>query len=553
MDKLITLSDRFSTGEPTVLVVGRWGNNSRFFVEKTASEEPYAFLKSITPDPNFTYVLVNALGAFETYDDNKNGDGFPLLPYNVGMKATCGHKECEESLNGWVSEPETLGHHYKTFEEHGGIYRHHQNKDKSKSLGTIDHAFLNERMKRVELLLKINRKKDSELIDKLDADEYLAVSMGCHVKWDVCTICGHRAPTRAYYCEHAKYSLRQIDPKTGKKVAVLNPSPKFFDISFVFRPADPTGYMLKKVAHVYELHSSAKLGEQLQQNKIKLADVKKVSDIKKIIEGNTVATINTDKDLNIIKKYVDNKLVNKNKNLDDKKIEKLSQYPLSSIIQAHPTISTLDIAKIYHYKQAKCLPNKNYLQKVAELTPIIFELAAKYASIEEMLGFMLKTSDFSDVLKNKILQHTEYQTPNTDLIENPHSVTTQGQMQLQDIANTKSDVLGAALLSAGAYGLLHKKTNLPNWAKIPTALIMGNTLWGSTPAASNVATVKLNEYIDKIATDINNYNYLVRTPSINKEALLKTASDLEKVSLTEIGLVELDPSIAVNVLVNALN
>lgn len=561
MEKLITLSDRFSTGEPTVIVIGQWGANKLFF-EKCGSEDPYNFLKNITPDPDYNYVLVNALGAYEFYDDNKNGDGFPLSPYNVGKKATCGHAECEKHLDGWVSEPETLGHHYKTFEEHGGIYRHHQNKDKEKSLGQIVHSFLNDKMKRVELLLKINRRKDPDLTGKLDANEYLAVSMGCHVKWDVCTICGHRAPTRAQYCSHARNALRQIDPKTGKKNSVLNPSPKFFDISFVLRPADPTGFMLKKVAEAYEIRSSAELGEKIAENKAKLADVKKVSDIKKVIEGGTVMT--TGKDLDIVKKYIKGKLVNNSKHLTDSSVKKLANFSLAEIIQINPTLSNKDIAKIHHYKVAKCMPSKKYLQKVAELTPIVFELAAKYASIENIIGYMLKTSDITDVLKNKILSHTEYEQPNTDLLtftndEGENFGTQLGVAHQQDFQNTKNNLLGSLLLTGGSYALMNKG-GLPKWMSIPASLFLGSKFPKSQSlmsnegysVPSNTPTIKLNEYLDKIATDINDYNLLVKKPSVNGYSIIKNAEALEKISLTETGLVELDAEKGLGALMRGL-
>lgn len=138
---------------------------------------------------------------------------------------------------------------------------HNCNKDKSKSLGDIKKAVWNTRMRRVELLLKVYNSRAGDLIERVGSDDLPAVSMGTHVKWDVCTICGHRAPTRAQYCQHAMAHLREILPD-GRKVSVLNPSPRFFDISFVFRPADPTGWTLQKVARAYAV-PSALAGEAL--------------------------------------------------------------------------------------------------------------------------------------------------------------------------------------------------------------------------------------------------------------------------------------------------
>jgi len=267
--KLLELEDRFpKTGEPTVQLVAWRNHGGGLSIEKRAfaeSQSPaYDFLTTVQPEEGITYVLVNALGEWEYYDDNKNGDGFNALPYMVGRRATCGHPECTASLEGWVAEAETLPHHYKTFEQHGGIYRHHVNKDPSKSLGTVPHAFRNTRMHRVELLLRYVNARDPEIPQRIGDGDFPAVSMGCHVRWDVCTICGHRAPTRAQYCRHALTQMRAVLPD-GRKVCVLNPSPRFFDISFVFRPADPTGWMMQKVAYE-RTRLSAALGDRLEQH-----------------------------------------------------------------------------------------------------------------------------------------------------------------------------------------------------------------------------------------------------------------------------------------------
>lgn len=273
MRKLLELEDHFpKTGEPTAQLVAWRGHTGNLQIEKRAFAEShspaYSFLSTVQPEEGISYILVNAMGAWETYDDNRNGDGFPLNPYMVGERAKCGHPECTKALDGWVSEPETLGHHYQSFQEHGGIYRHHVNKDPSKSLGTVPHAFLNPRMKRVELLLRYVNARDIEIPTRIGDKDFPAVSMGCHVRWDVCTICGHRAPTRAQYCRHALTQMRMILPD-GRKVCVLNPSPRFFDISFVFRPADPTGWTMLKAAHSV-FHYSADLGAALDaQERVK--------------------------------------------------------------------------------------------------------------------------------------------------------------------------------------------------------------------------------------------------------------------------------------------
>jgi hypothetical protein len=268
MRKELELSDHFpKTGEPTVRLAAFTRRHGGLSIEKVAfaeSQSPlYDFLTTIQPEVDQTFLLVNAIGAYETYDDNRNGDGFNEFAYKIGTRATCGHPDCTKAIDGWINGRETLVEHYKTFEEFAGIYQHHVNKDPSKSLGKVQKAIWNARMHRTELLLKVNNKKEPSLIQRVGSGDFPAVSMGCHVKWDVCSICGHRAPTRAQYCDHALRHMREIFPD-GRKVCVLNPSPRFFDISFVFRPADPTGWTMQKVAREHVVLSS-RIGEVLDQ------------------------------------------------------------------------------------------------------------------------------------------------------------------------------------------------------------------------------------------------------------------------------------------------
>lgn len=268
MRKLLELDQYFpKTGEPTVQLAAFANQRGGLSIEKRAFAEGhsqfYDFLKTVQPEPGITYLLVNAMGSWEYYDLNRNADGFPERAYMVGTRAKCGHPDCTLSLDGWVSEPETLVHHYKTFEESGGIYRHHKNDDPSKSRGTVKPALWNARMHRVELLLRYVNSRDPEIPSKIADGVFPAVSMGCRVAYDVCTICGHRAPTRAQYCSHALSQMNAILPD-GRKVGVLNPRPRFFDISFVFRPADPTGWTLQKVARHGGM-SSAELGELMDR------------------------------------------------------------------------------------------------------------------------------------------------------------------------------------------------------------------------------------------------------------------------------------------------
>ena len=132
----------------------------------------------------------------------------------------------------------------------------------------------------------------------------------CKIPYDVCTICGNKAPTRKEYCDHLKYDMNRIDPETGKQAAALNPSPRFFDSSWVLRPADRTGHMLKKVAYdsPYEIRMpSYELSDMIEEMRNKAAALGKAADMEKVISGSPEASsTSTDKGtLTLVKRYAD--------------------------------------------------------------------------------------------------------------------------------------------------------------------------------------------------------------------------------------------------------
>jgi hypothetical protein len=260
-------------------------------LHKTAAHSPAEeYIRSITPEPGKSVVLVIGLGDHETYGPNRNGDGFP-----------------SEAVKGKISSDEVLPKHYKSYEK-AHVFEHHVNHDPAKAIGVVKKAFWNPHMRRVEVIEDFSHEKAPHLLEKIAAGEYPAKSMGCRIKYDVCTTCGNKARTRAEYCDHLKYAMSQIDPHTGRQNAALNPSPDFFDSSWVIRPADRTGYMLKKVAK--DLSFDVRLGGYELSDLVtdvsnKAAALRKAADIEKVLQGDTVATVSSLKpeDVKLIKKY----------------------------------------------------------------------------------------------------------------------------------------------------------------------------------------------------------------------------------------------------------
>ena len=292
--KIILLDERFPTGEPTVQLISTWGRGGRLLREttslsKTASHSPAEdYVRSIEPEPGKTTVLIVGLGDHETYGPNRNGDGFPSEP-----------------VRGKIAADEVLPRHYKTY-ENAHVFEHHANSDPEKAIGRVKKAFWNPHMRRVEVIEDFDHNKAPGLLEKIASGEYPAKSMGCRIKYDVCTDCGNRARTRKEYCDHLKYEMGKIASDTGVQYAALNPSPNFFDSSWVIRPADRTGYMLKKVARVYEISTpSYELGEMCDDITAKAAAMRKAGDIEKIIGGEPAASVSNldDGDARLLERY----------------------------------------------------------------------------------------------------------------------------------------------------------------------------------------------------------------------------------------------------------
>lgn len=300
--KIIRLDDRFSTGEPTVQPVVLWGLRGKPCFEslsKEASASPaLEYIKHIGPEPGRTVVLILGLGSFEFYGLNRNGDGFNEHPYKPGHSNG-------PNRDAWVMEDECVQHHYHTYEQ-GHVYRHHVNKDPKKAVGRILKAFWNPLMHRVEVLEDLENKKAPDLAQQIADGEYPAKSMGCRIKFDVCTYCGNMAPTRKHYCDHLKFEMCRL--RDDIRIGALNPSPRFFDSSWVLRPADRTGFMLKKVAEhatrPYELWSSADLGDYVDHLHEKASAANKLSAIDKVVRGYPAAMVQGDlPEAGLIEKY----------------------------------------------------------------------------------------------------------------------------------------------------------------------------------------------------------------------------------------------------------
>jgi hypothetical protein len=145
----------------------------------------------------------------------------------------------------------------------------------------------------------------------------------------------------------------------GRTVCALNPKPKFFDISWVFKPADPMAYMMKKVAEsAYEL-SGAGAGEYIEKMAERKLAARKLAVIDKLIQGYPVDAKTEgfdESDVHNIKGMRDIVLssANSTPELPDDVLRNLSTHPLnkvfSTLFAGGMSLSTPEVMKIVIYK-----------------------------------------------------------------------------------------------------------------------------------------------------------------------------------------------------------
>lgn len=253
---------------------------------KTASgmvPEVQKFISTLRPDSRYTYTLVNAMGYSEYFGANSNKDYYgynPHLGFNGLMHAPpdWGADPANDMVRGkkWF-------YGYPCFYG-ASVYAHHKNSNPELfGFGDVVFVMPNHRMKRIELVLRVNHERAhakgrANLLDRIRSGERMDVSMGAKVPFDLCSISTdweaiqrawgtfdpvkHAHPgiailkyhknvapiaglsvTRADYSEYMRKMPGQILPD-GRKVFVYNDFPRFFDISFVWIGADRTARVM---------------------------------------------------------------------------------------------------------------------------------------------------------------------------------------------------------------------------------------------------------------------------------------------------------------------
>lgn len=142
------------------------------------------YIEALRPSRDSQYVLMNAMAAGEYFGSNINGDYFT--------------EECLiHKPDNWTGDPtidralaRNWQYGFPTF-YNARPFAHHRNKDAGRAFGEVELASWHPDMKRVELVVRVDRDKCEQFgglgaWDKLKAGQFPDVSMGCKVPFDTC-------------------------------------------------------------------------------------------------------------------------------------------------------------------------------------------------------------------------------------------------------------------------------------------------------------------------------------------------------------------------------
>lgn len=200
-----------------------------------------------------------SLSAFSSFDDYKTDDGF------LYVRVRAISSRVNKNHDGWPSEE--LSKAYRTFVGKP-IFVDHHNTDPKKARGVVVDAALHveDDLDKtasldpyyasapenhlpptwIELLLEVDAKRYPKLAKAIVAGDIDGVSMGANVERSICSHCANVARSPEEYCTHVRSKGAYFDyygpdgTKTSKKAYEDCYDIGFFELSFVFDPADET-------------------------------------------------------------------------------------------------------------------------------------------------------------------------------------------------------------------------------------------------------------------------------------------------------------------------
>lgn len=202
---------------------------------RTASLSKFADFDEYRTDDGYMYVRVRAISSRV----NKNHDGWPS-------------SELSKAYRTFIGKPIFVDHHNHDPKRARGVIVDaalHVEDEKTSSLDPYYASAPAEHLPPtwIELLLEVDAKAFPRLAKAVINDEIDGVSMGANVEMSKCSHCGNEARSPEQFCKHVQAKgayFDYTDPRSGQKTSKRSYEDcydiGFFEISFVFDPADET-------------------------------------------------------------------------------------------------------------------------------------------------------------------------------------------------------------------------------------------------------------------------------------------------------------------------
>jgi hypothetical protein len=217
-------------GAPSVALMGRDSLSSIF---RSASEQPIDLHKvsfkdfEFEPEPGYVYTVSRAISSRV----NANYDAWPV-------------DQIKNSYKTFVGRPIYVEHNNSDPERARGVILDAIYKESKLASGVIDAS--------VYCLMEVDAETFPKLANAIMEGSLNAVSMGADVDCTQCSACGKVASKPSEYCTHIpRLKGRTVTVyKQGKRIESLVFEscirPNFFELSYVFDPADESAWILDK-------------------------------------------------------------------------------------------------------------------------------------------------------------------------------------------------------------------------------------------------------------------------------------------------------------------
>ena len=181
-------------------------------------------------------------------------DGFKLKPGYLYTVVRAISARVNQNYDGWPSDE--LKKAYKTFIGKP-VFVNHENHDPTKARGVVvaSRYVENGMDKYIEVVQEIDAGRFPKLAHEIKTGGLDSVSMGAEAGFTICSYCHNKATDLHDMCDHVQLhkgkTLSRFDKRTGSKedVLVFESCHKisFFELSYVFEPADETAVASKVV------------------------------------------------------------------------------------------------------------------------------------------------------------------------------------------------------------------------------------------------------------------------------------------------------------------